>query len=105
MDSRNSKYEALFRDSSVWRSIFSLALPSLLTIVVMIFYNMADLFFIAQLRDTAKVAAVSIVMISRATWALSFGQRADEYDEWITGEHAAVRLMELRQEALARFKD
>ncbi len=62
MDSRNSKYEALFRDSSVWRSIFSLALPSLLTIVVMIFYNMADLFFIAQLRDTAKVAAVSIVM-------------------------------------------
>ena len=51
------------------------------------------------------VAAVSIVMISRATWALSFGQRADEYDEWITGEHAAVRLMELRQEALARFKD
>ncbi len=34
MDSRNSKYEALFRDSSVWRSIFSLALPSLLTIVV-----------------------------------------------------------------------
>ncbi len=62
MDSRGSKYEALFRDSSVWRSIFSLALPSLLTIVVMIFYNMADLFFIAQLRDTAKVAAVSIVM-------------------------------------------
>ena len=62
MDSRNSKYEALFRDSSVWHSIFSLALPSLLTIMVMIFYNMADLFFIAQLRDTAKVAAVSIVM-------------------------------------------
>ena len=62
MDSRSSKYEALFRNSSVWRSIFLLALPSLLTIVVMIFYNMADLFFIAQLRDTAKVAAVSIVM-------------------------------------------
>ena len=51
------------------------------------------------------VAAVSIVMISRSTWALSFGQRADEYDEWITGEHAAIRLMELRQEALSRFKD
>ena len=62
MDRKSSKYEALFRDSTVWRSIFSLALPSLLTIVVMIFYNMADLFFIAQLRDTAKVAAVSIVM-------------------------------------------
>ena len=62
MDTKQSRYEALFRDSSVWRSIFSLALPSLLTIVVMIFYNMADLFFIAQLRDTAKVAAVSIVM-------------------------------------------
>ena len=61
MDNRSSKYEALFRDSSVWRSIFSLALPSLLTIVVMIFYNMADMFFIAQLGNTAKVASVSII--------------------------------------------
>ena len=61
MEGKSSKHEALFRDQPVWKAIFSLAVPSLLSILVMIFYNMADTFFIAQLGDTAKVAAVSIV--------------------------------------------
>ncbi len=38
-----------------------MAIPALLTIVIMIFYNMADMFFIAQLGDTAKVASVSMI--------------------------------------------
>lgn len=58
---KNSGYEKVFQDASVWRSIFRMAVPSLLTIVVMIFYNMADTFFIAQLGDYTKVASVSIV--------------------------------------------
>ena len=58
---RKNSYEQLFRDQSVWKSIFAMAVPSLLTIVIMIFYNMADMFFIAQLGDTAKVASVSII--------------------------------------------
>ncbi len=58
---RKNSYEQLFRDQPVWKSIFAMAVPSLLTIVIMIFYNMADMFFIAQLGDTAKVAAISIV--------------------------------------------
>ncbi len=62
MDARQSKYEKLFRGESVWRSIFAMAVPSLLTIVIMIFYNVADTFFIAQLGDTSKVASVSIIM-------------------------------------------
>lgn len=61
MDGRNGKYEKLFRQQSVWKAIFSMAIPALLTIVIMIFYNMADMFFIAQLGDTAKVASVSII--------------------------------------------
>ena len=61
MERNSSKYEALFRDQPVWKAIFTLAVPSLLSILVMIFYNMADTFFIAQLGDPAKVAAVSIV--------------------------------------------
>ena len=58
---KNSRYESLFRDQPVWKSIFSLAIPALLTIVVMIFYNLADMFFIAQLGDASKVASVSII--------------------------------------------
>ena len=57
----DAKHENLFRDQPVWKSIASLAIPALLSIIVMIFYNMADTFFIAQLGDTSKVAAVSIV--------------------------------------------
>ena len=61
MDENGAKYESLFRDQPVWKSICKLTLPALVTILVMIFYNMADTFFIAQLGDTTKVAAVSIV--------------------------------------------
>lgn len=61
MNTKSTDYEHLFRDMPVWKAIASLAVPSLLSILVMIFYNLADTFFIAQLGDTAKVAAVSIV--------------------------------------------
>ncbi len=61
MDIKSAKYEHLFRDQPVWQSIFAMAVPSLLTIVIMIFYNMADMFFIAQLGNSAKVASVSII--------------------------------------------
>lgn len=53
--------EALFRDKPVWSAIFSMAIPSVFTILVMIVYNMADLFFIGRLGDTAQVGAISIV--------------------------------------------
>jgi len=61
MDEKQTRYQQLFEGRSVWRSIFAMAIPSLLTIVIMVFYNMADMFFIAQLDDTAKVASVSII--------------------------------------------
>lgn len=61
MNTNSPKYERLFKEQSVWRSIFAMAIPALLTIVIMIFYNLADMFFIAQLGDSAKVASVSII--------------------------------------------
>ncbi len=61
MDTKSTKYEKLFSEQPVWRSIFNMAVPALLTIVIMILYNLADLFFIAQLGDSAKVASVSII--------------------------------------------
>ncbi len=55
------QYEKLFRAQSVWKSIFSLAVPSVIVILVMILYNMTDMFFVGQLGDIRQVAAVSVV--------------------------------------------
>ena len=53
--------EALFRDNPIWKAIFSLTIPSVLTILIMVIYNMADMFFIAMLGDDAQVAAIAVV--------------------------------------------
>lgn len=61
MEKQITKNELLFRDKPVWNAIFSLAIPSCITILIMTIYNMADMFFIGRLGDTAQVAAVSVV--------------------------------------------
>lgn len=61
MEEQIQKSQELFRDKPVWRAIFSLAVPSCATILIMVFYNMADMFFIGQLGDAVQVAAVSVV--------------------------------------------
>ena len=55
-----SSAENLFRTQGVWKSIASLAVPAVVIILVMIIYNMTDMFFIGRLGDTAKVAAISL---------------------------------------------
>lgn len=61
MDEKQLKSQELFQNKPVWTAIVTLAVPSCITILVMVFYNMADMFFIGQLGDAAQVAAVSIV--------------------------------------------
>lgn len=56
----NRKQEILFKESTVWKAIFAMAIPAMINILVMILYNMADMFFIGQLGSSAQVAAVSI---------------------------------------------
>ncbi len=58
---RMTKHEQIFQSDNVWKSILSMAVPAMVTMLVMIFYNIADMFFIAFLEDSAMVAAVSIV--------------------------------------------
>ena len=53
--------EALFRDKPIWRAILSLVGPSVLTILIMVIYNIADMFFIGMLGDDDQVAAVAVV--------------------------------------------
>ena len=53
--------EALFREKGVWRAIIALVVPSVLTILIMVVYNIADMFFISMLGDDDQVAAVAVV--------------------------------------------
>lgn len=41
--------QEVFENKSVWKAIFTMTIPALITILVMIFYNMADMLFIGQL--------------------------------------------------------
>lgn len=58
--SMNRKQEILFKESTIWKAIFAMAIPAMINILVMILYNIADMFFIGQLGSSAQVAAVSI---------------------------------------------
>lgn len=49
-----AKYEELFVKKSVWGAIISMAVPSVITVMVMILYNMADMFFIGQMGDARQ---------------------------------------------------
>lgn len=53
--------ERLFKEAPVWQAIGALVGPSVLSVLVMIIYNMTDLFFIGLLQDTALTAAVAVV--------------------------------------------
>ena len=62
--------ERLFREAPIWQAIFSLVGPSILSVLVMVIYNMTDLFFINLLQDTAQTAAVSVVSpVFTLAWA------------------------------------
>lgn len=52
--------ERLRAGESIPRIYFSLALPNVLSMVVTIFYNMADTYFIAQTQNSDLVAGVSL---------------------------------------------
>lgn len=59
-ESLKTESKALFETVPVWRAIARMAVPSMLTILVMVFYNMADMYFVGQTGEDAQVAAVSI---------------------------------------------
>ena len=54
------KQEKLFKNSSVWKIIMEMAVPALLGILVMILYNMADMYFISFTHNDAMVAGISV---------------------------------------------
>lgn len=58
----SEKEETLFRSVPVTKAILTLALPTIISQVITILYNMADTFFIGQLGDPRQVAAATLAM-------------------------------------------
>lgn len=52
------KTEELFERAPVWKSIFKMCLPTVVVMLVMTVYNMADMVFVGQTGIAAQVAAV-----------------------------------------------
>lgn len=50
----------LFEDSPIPKAVATMAVPTMISMLVVVIYNMADTFFIGQTGDPMKVAAVSL---------------------------------------------
>lgn len=50
----------LFENEPVSKAVAKMAIPTIITMLVVVIYNMADTFFIGQTGDAMKVAAVSL---------------------------------------------
>lgn len=50
----------LFEREAVPKAVFKLALPTVLSMIVAVFYNMVDTFFVGKTNDPNQVAAVSV---------------------------------------------
>lgn len=59
MEEQSEKY--LFESMSVPKAVATLAIPTIISQVVTMIYNLADTFFIGQIGNPAMVAAVSLV--------------------------------------------
>jgi len=53
---------ALFSDAPVSRAVLSLAVPTVISQLITVVYNMADTFFVGQLNDPLQVAAATVAM-------------------------------------------
>ncbi len=52
----------LFCEMPVRRAVLSLAVPTVISQIITVIYNMADTFFIGQLNDPNQVAAATVAM-------------------------------------------
>lgn len=60
MEKNQSRQKKIFTEMPVWKAIAAFGGPSVAVILVMILYNMADMFFVGLSGDTAQVAAISL---------------------------------------------
>ena len=54
------KTTEIFRDAPVPKAVLTNIIPSIISMIMVLLYNLADTFFIGQTKDALMVAAVSI---------------------------------------------
>jgi len=57
---RVKQRQMVFDNSNSWQLLIKMSVPSVVTTMVMMVYNLADVFFIGQTGDSLQVAAVSL---------------------------------------------
>ncbi len=58
----NQERNEIFENAPIPKAVLTLALPTILGMLVSVAYNLADTFFVGQLNDPYQVAAVTITM-------------------------------------------
>jgi len=79
----------ILRDEKPFQAILSLAIPTMMGMIVQIFYNLTDTFFVGKLNDPYQVAAVSVAFpIFMMLMSISgmFGFGASSYVSRLLGE-------------------
>lgn len=56
----NERSMVIFRDAPVPKAVFSNIIPSVISMIMVLFYNLADTIFIGQTKDALMVTAVSL---------------------------------------------
>ena len=54
------KAEEMFGKGSIWKAIAKMSIPAVVTMMVMVIYNMADMFFVGKTGDVSQIAAISL---------------------------------------------
>lgn len=54
------KTTEIFRDAPVWKAVISNVVPSIVSMIMVLIYNLADTFFIGQTKNAYMVAAISV---------------------------------------------
>lgn len=54
------KAEEMLGQGSVWKAIAKMSIPAVITMMVMIVYNMADMYFVGKTGDEMQIAAISL---------------------------------------------
>lgn len=52
--------DSVFRDTPIPKAVAQMAVPTMLSMLVVVLYNMVDTFFVGQTGDANQVAAVSV---------------------------------------------
>lgn len=58
----NEQRNELFESAPIPRAVARMGIPTVLSMLVVVIYNMADTFFVGQTKDPNQVAAVSVAM-------------------------------------------